>query len=145
MLLIEALKSDTPPITSSASGATSNVGTSTQSQSTPPSSTALPGSNEESSSSSGGLSAGGIAGITIGVLVIVVAILLFIFWRMLRARRRKTTKPAPLDESVGPFHDKQDPSSFPSGHIHARSLSDSAPIVASYMHVSQKIIVVASK
>jgi hypothetical protein len=140
MLWIEALRADTLPITSTSgvSSVASSAGPSTQSQSTSPPPTA--GSNEDSSADSGGLSAGGIAGIVIGVLVAVVAILLFIFWRMLLARRsRKEAHRAPQYDSVNPFSDKQDPLSPPPGHIHS-NLPNLASNVTPYMYVSRSML-----
>jgi hypothetical protein len=138
MLWIEALRAGILPITSTSgvSSVASSTGPSTQSQSTSPP-TAVPGSNEDSATNSGGLSPGGIVGIVIGVAV--VAILLFIFWRMLLASRsRKAAHRAPQYDSVNPFSDKQDPLS-PPGHIHS-NLPNLASNVTPYMYVSRSML-----
>lgn len=119
------------------SSTTTNTPMSTQTQLPPPSAPPLPVSSGSAalSNDSGGLSSGAIAGITIGALAFILVILLFIFWRMLRARRQRNSKPMPLDEPFSPVTDKPNPASFPfHQHAHSRSLSDPASIITPYIY-----------
>lgn len=135
----EAARNDLPPITSS-STSSSETASLTQSQTTPFSSPSAPASNEASDPGSGGLSSGAIAGITIGVLVVVVGILLFIFWRMLRARRRRNSMQMQgLGVAQNPFNEKANQLAFPPGHAHSRSLSDPASITTPYIYNTSDI------
>lgn len=89
-----------------------------------------------SGGSSKGVSPGAIAGITVGVLMAVVCILLFMFWRMLARRRRNSTQ---AHGSVDPFNEKQR-QSFPLDYIQSRPVSDPTSIAMPRTYVSNTSI-----
>ncbi|KAJ3571061.1 hypothetical protein NP233_g4007 [Leucocoprinus birnbaumii] len=132
----EAAISALPPISSLVTTSSTQAPISgTQSQLNPSTTASSPALNA-SSSDSGGLSPGAIAGITIGVLIIVVGVLLAIFWRMLQARKRRNAMRGSALAAVTPsFNEKPMPlSPSPPSHIHTRSLSDPASIVTPFIY-----------